>query len=70
MSDRSHTPGNNLADVEARLRDMRRRKTVRWTMSQETAEMAIAALVAARGSDAARRSRAKSRRRKRRKKLL
>lgn len=70
MSDRSHTPGNDLADVEARLRDMRRRKKVRWTMSQQTAEMAIAALAMARDPDAAPRSRAKSRRRKRRKKLL
>ena len=70
MSDRSHTPGNDLADVEARLRDMRRRKKVRWTMSQETAEMAIAALAMAREGEPARRSRAKSRRRRKRKKLL
>jgi hypothetical protein len=70
MSDRSHTPGNDLADVEARLRDMRKRKKVRWTMSQETAEMAIAALAMARDADAGRKSKAKSRRRKRGKKLL
>lgn len=70
MSDRSRAPGNELADVEARLRDMRKRKKVRWTMSQETAEMAIAALASAQESAGGRRSGAKSRRRKRRKKLL
>lgn len=70
MSDRSQTPGNDLADVEARLRDMRKRKKVRWSMSQETAEMAIAALAMERGSASVRKPPAKSRRRKRRKKLL
>ncbi|MBA3889455.1 MAG: hypothetical protein H0X64_02895 [Gemmatimonadaceae bacterium] len=70
MSDRSHTPGHELADVEARLREMRRRKKVRWTMSQETAEMAIAALAMERDLAPARKPPAKSRRRRRRKKLL
>lgn len=71
MSDRKQTPGSTLAAVEAHLRDMRTRKQVRWTMSQETAEMAIAALASERDAAAAARRRpAKSRRRKKGKRLL
>ena len=70
MSDREHSPAADLAAVEARLRDMRRKKKVRWTMSQQTAEMAIAALAMARAGDREHRKSAKSRRRKRGKKLL
>ena len=70
MSDRDHTAGNDLAAVEARLRDMRERKKVRWTMSQQTAELAIAALALDREAAAARKRSAKSRRRKKGKKLL
>lgn len=57
-------------EVEARLRDLRRHKKVRWTMSRETAEMAIAALAMAREEAPARRRSGKSRRRKRGKRLL
>lgn len=70
MSDRDHTPANDLAAVEARLREMRRRKKVRWTMSQETAEMAIAALARKEDSAARRKRSGKARRRKRGKRLL
>lgn len=70
MSDRDHTAGNQLSAVEARLRDMRKRKDVRWTMSQETAEMAIAALVVQQKSAGPHKRSAKGRRRKRGKKLL
>ena len=69
MSDRNHnTP--DLAAVEARLREMRRRKKIRWTMSQETAEMAIAALAVEQHAARGRGKPGKSRRRKKRKKLL
>lgn len=70
MNERNHTAGTDLADVEARLRDMRRRKKVRWTMSQETAEMAIAALAIEGQAATPRKPPAKSRRRRKRKKLL
>lgn len=70
MSDRDHTAGNDLAAVEAQLRDMRKRKQVRWTMSQETTELAIAAL-ARKGQTASGHKRSsKARRRKRGKRLL
>ena len=71
MSDRTHRPGEDLAAVETRLRELRRRKKVRWTMSQQTAEMAIAALALEQqrqGHEWKRTS--KSRRRKRGKRLL
>lgn len=70
MSDRDHNPAAELAAVEARLREMRRRKKVRWTMSQQTAEMAIAALALERAADRRRERSGKSRRRKRGKRLL
>ena len=70
MTDRDQNAGRDLAAVEARLRDMRRRKKVRWTMSQETAELAIAALAMERRAEAGRRKPGKSRRRKKGKRLL
>lgn len=70
VSDRDQIAGRDLAAVEARLRDMRQRKNVRWTMSQQTAEMAIAALALERSAAANRRKPAKSRRRKKGKRLL
>lgn len=70
MSDRDNEPEPNVAEVEARLRDLRRHKKVRWTMSRQTAEMAIAALSMARDEARARRRTGKSRRRKRGKRLL
>lgn len=70
MSDRDQTHGASLDQVEAKLRDLRRRKTVRWTMSHETAEMAIAALAIDQHAARERKRRGKSRRRKRGKRLL
>lgn len=72
MTERDDSPAPELGDVEARLRDLRRRKQVRWTMSRETAEMAIAALSMAQDRDRERERRrsAKTRRRRRGKKLL
>ena len=63
-------PGPELGEVEARLRDLRHRKQVRWTMSRETAELAIAALEMAREAREPRRRAGKARRRKRWKRLL
>ena len=69
MNDRKKA-GDELSAMESRLREMRTRKKVRWTMSQETAELAIAAL-AIEAREAQERTRSsKSRRRKRRKRLL
>jgi hypothetical protein len=60
----------NLPDVEARIQELqrRKRKTVRWHMSRDTAERAIAAI----REDRPRlvRGTGKSRRRKRHKRLL
>ena len=70
MTDRDQNAGRDLAAVEARLRDMRKRKKVRWTMSQETAELAIAALAMERRAEAGRRKPGKGRRRKKGKRLL
>jgi hypothetical protein len=70
MSDRDQTHGSSLDLVEAKLRDLRRRKTVRWTMSHETAELAIAALAIDQHAARERKRRGKSRRRKRGKRLL
>ena len=70
MTDRDQNAGRDLAAVEARLRDMRKRKKVRWTMSQETAELAIAALAMERRAESGRRKPAKGRRRKKGKRLL
>ena len=62
---------SELPALAARLRELQRRKrgTVRWQMSRDTAERAIAAITE---RPTARRppSRAKSRRRKRHKRLL
>jgi hypothetical protein len=59
-----------LPAVAARLNELRRRKrkTVRWHMSRETAERAIAAIVE--GGRTYPSGRGKSRRRKRHKRLL
>lgn len=72
MSKQPGTRARDLADVERRLRDLRGRRDVRWTMSHETAELAIAALRDAEADRAAARPAAggKSRRRKRSKRLL
>ena len=70
MSDRDQSAAADLAAVEARLRDMRKKKKVRWTMSQQTAEMAIAALALERANARAQKRTGKSRRRKRGKRLL
>lgn len=70
MSQRDDPTKAELTEVEARLRDLRRRKKVRWTMSRETAEMAIAALAMSREAERPRRRSGKSRRRKRGKRLL
>ena len=70
MNERDDSPAPELGDVEARLRDLRRRKKIRWTMSRETAEMAIAAISMAQARERERRRSAKTRRRKRGKKLL
>ena len=67
---RNPNPDPELREVEARLRDLRRRKKVRWTMSRETAEMAIAAIVVGRDEKPPHRPSRKSRRRKRGKRLL
>ena len=62
--------GPDLAAVQDRIRELQRRKrqTVRWHMSRDTAERAIAAIAV----DARRATprRGKSRRRKRHKRLL
>jgi anti-sigma factor RsiW len=61
----------DLAAVEARLRELQRRKreSVRWHMSRNTAERAIAAIAGgSRGT--ALRTTGKSRRRRRHKRLL
>jgi hypothetical protein len=62
-------PGK-LPDVEARIRELqrRKRKTVRWHMSRDTAERAIAAITEGRHLLVA--GKGKSRRRKRHKRLL
>lgn len=70
MTERDTTPRPDADEVEARLAELRRRKTVRWTMSRETAEMAIAALSLTREAEPAHRRSTKSRRRKRGKRLL
>jgi hypothetical protein len=70
MSDHDSEPEPNVDEVETRLRDLRRHKKVRWTMSRETAEMAIAALAMARNAAPEHRRSGKSRRRKRGKRLL
>jgi hypothetical protein len=59
-----------MGDVKQRLRDLQRRKrqTVRWHMSRDTAERVIAALAAEAWRPAA--GRGKSRRRRRHKRLL
>jgi hypothetical protein len=58
------------SEVEDRLTELQRRKreTVRWTMSRNTAERAIAAITA--GGELRRIGRGKSRRRKRHKRHL
>lgn len=60
----------DLRDVEARLSELqeRKRKTIRWHMSRNTAERAIAAITA--GPAQLSSGRGKSRRRKRHKRLL
>jgi hypothetical protein len=60
----------NLPDVEARLHELqrRKRKTVRWHMSRDTAERAIAAITE--GQHYLLGGKGKSRRRKRHKRLL
>lgn len=70
MSEHDQDPGEALGEVEARLRELRRQKQVRWNMSRETAEMAIAALAMHREAERAHRRSTKSRRRKRGKRLL
>jgi hypothetical protein len=68
-AEEAETPADVTA-VKARLAELQRRKrtTVRWGMSRETAERAIAAIA---GEPARRRRPAgKSRRRKRHKRLL
>lgn len=66
MSDELLNP--NTAEMAARLRDIseRRRDRIRWSIGKHTAEMAIAALAAARPY----RPSGKNRRRKRTKRLL
>ena len=60
----------DLAAIQARLSEVqqRKRKTVRWHMSRDTAERAIAAITTGRPLLAG--GRGKSRRRKRHKRLL
>lgn len=70
MSEHDQDQGPNLHEVQARLRDLRRQKQVRWSMSRETAEMAIAALAMHRDAERVHRPSTKSRRRKRGKRLL
>jgi hypothetical protein len=67
--DASAPPGN-LAAVEARISEVQRRKreTVRWKMSRDTAERAIAAITEQQLRLAP--GKGKSRRRKRHKRLL
>lgn len=69
-NERENRESADLPAVEERLSELqeRKRKTVRWHMSRDTAERAIAAItdVAALRSS----GRGKSRRRKRRKRLL
>jgi hypothetical protein len=62
--------GAGLPDVEERLSELqrRKRKTVRWHMSRDTAERAIAAITE--GSGRFHPGKGKSRRRKRHKRLL
>ena len=65
----------DLPAVEARLRELQRRKreTVRWHMSRHTAERAIAAIAGVTAGDsrgAVLNTSGKSRRRKRHKRLL
>jgi len=63
-------PPGDLAAVEARISELRRRKrkTVRWSMSRDTAERAIAAI--AEREARLEPGKGKSRRRKRHKRLL
>jgi len=63
-------PAGDLAAVESRITELQRRKrgTVRWHMSRDTAERAIAAITAP-GTRLAT-GKGKSRRRKRHKRLL
>jgi hypothetical protein len=76
MSEREGEAASEAADpaelpaVTARLRELqqRKRKTVRWHMSRDTAERAIAAITA--DARSLRLGRGKSRRRKRHKRLL
>ena len=65
-----HDEPPDISDVEERLSELqaRKRNTVRWHMSRNTAERAIAAITA-RGQGRGRGG-GKSRRRKRRKRLL
>jgi hypothetical protein len=67
---RGHTEPSDLPAVAARLTELqrRKRKTVRWHMSRDTAERAIAAI--AQGTRTFHSGPGKSRRRKRHKKLL
>jgi len=69
-SEDAPAPSGDLAAVEARISELRRRKrkTVRWHMSRDTAERAIAAITEPPARVAA--SKGKSRRRKRHKRLL
>jgi hypothetical protein len=62
---------NKLAEVQRRLREMRKHKRgeVRWTVSSRTAELAIGAIAALDGPKPPPRK-GKSRRRKRSKRLL
>lgn len=59
----------DIQEVEARLREIRRQKRgrVRWTASRHTAELALDAVL---GGDRPRRPSTKGRRRKKRKRLL
>ena len=71
--DAEESEGGNpadLANVEARLSELqeRKRRTIRWHMSRNTAERAIAAITAAPVRLSS--GRGKSRRRKRHKRLL